>query len=266
MQLSDTTKQEPIFITGSVRSGTSIVARALIHGAGISGYVEGCFIDFLGSFLRVVDFNYERRPWQRLSKQVMLGHIRKPELIHSLLQWFKTEYEQYAPSKSTWVDKTADKELLYAVPHIRQMWPHAKFIFMKRRSIENIASRKRKFSHIGFKNHCMLWVELNELMLQTIQQLPKESYMLIDQYDVATDPAGVARSLGVFLHLTPNQIESVERVFREDRPEFTGGDETNIRSLDAMPWTDVEKQTVRDVCGSLTERMGWSLTSSYYKR
>lgn len=266
MSPGDSYDQVPIFITGSVRSGTSIVTRALTHGAGIPGYVEGCFIDFLGSFLRAVEHNYERRPLQRRNKQVMLGHVPQQVFTEALLQWFKGQYEQYAPHTGMWVDKTADKELLYALPYVRRMWPQAKFIFMKRRSIENVASRKRKFSHIGFKNHCTLWTELNELMVAQMRVLPKESYIVIDQYDVATAPATVARALGVFLNLTLEQVAQVERVFTEDRPEFTGGDETVVCSLDEMPWTEAEKQILRDVCGPLTERMGWTLGNAYYAR
>lgn len=48
----------PIFITGSVRSGTTIVTRAL-RGVGIPGYDEGKFIDLLGVFLIASDQRYE---------------------------------------------------------------------------------------------------------------------------------------------------------------------------------------------------------------
>jgi len=257
--------QKPIFITGSVRSGTSIVTRALTHGVGIPGYVEGCFIDFLGGFIRVTDFNYNRRPGQSKNKKIMLGHIPKDEFKKEVARWFRTQYEKYSIYNGQWVDKTADKDVAYGLPYAHLAWPNAKFILMKRRPIENVASRMRKFPHAPFKAHCLNWAQINAILIETKKRLPKDVYMEIDQYDIATNPTEVARKLGLFLNLDAAQIQKIEKTFKEDRPEFTGGDETNIKSLEEMGWTEEQKKTFKEICGPLVDRFGWTLGKQYFK-
>lgn len=255
----------PIFIIGSVRSGTSIVKQALTQGAGIPGFLEGCFIDFLGTFLRIISFNYGRRQRHAQNQNIMLGHVPQEALTNDLLAWFKQQYHTYSPYRGQWVDKTADREVLHAVPYIRRMWPRAVFIFMQRRSIENVMSRIRKFPHVSRTEHMRLWTELLTLQERARQQLPSDSYIVIDQYDVATKPREVAERLGVFLHLTHEQIASLEQVFTVERPEHTGGNERVVASLDTLPWTDAEKQYFTETCAPLTESMGWSLNHTYYR-
>lgn len=258
-------QESPIFIVGSVRSGTSIVARALMRGAGIPGYTEGCFIDFLGAFMNTIEHNYERRPLQRSNPNVMLGSIPQQNVRADMLTWFKKQYDRYNPFHGTWVDKTADKDAIRAMQHVHALWPNAKVIFMKRRPIETITSRCKKFPNVSFFDHCTLWAEIYTIMQDVLQRMPQASYILLDQYDVSTKPNEVARTLGAFLHLSVQQIEQVERVLREDRPESTGGDETTVQSLDMQSWTLEEKEYFKNTCGEHVEQMGWSLEDQYYK-
>lgn len=47
-----------------------------------------------------------------------------------------------------WVDKTPDPRMIKCVPRLKRAWPNAKFIFVKRRGIENLESRIKKFPYV----------------------------------------------------------------------------------------------------------------------
>jgi len=262
----DMEEQKPIFITGSVRSGTSIVTHALRSGAKIPGYTEGCFIEFLGALLRNVNetYTYRERQSQLRNPDIMLSGIDKDEFVKEYIRWFIDQYVSHSKYSGQWVDKTASRNAVYSLPYIQQAWPQARFIIMKRRPIENIASRLKKFPNPTFEAHCVWWITLEKEIMSVKKQLQKGTFLEIDQFDVATKPKETAQQIGVFLNLSIEQIRRVEASFLYDRPEFTGGDEETILSLDEMPWTDEQKAVFLETCGPVAEERGWSLGKTYY--
>jgi hypothetical protein len=85
----------PIFITGSVRSGTTIVTRAL-RDIGIPGYDEGKFIDLLGVFLISIDKRYEHQnKAHNYTADVMLKGVSKNIFQKELSEWFVDQYLKY---------------------------------------------------------------------------------------------------------------------------------------------------------------------------
>jgi len=257
----------PIFITGSVRSGTSIICHALLRGIKLPGYVEGCFIQHLGIFLRAFDIDMVRRKDQLFNDAIMASHVDRDEFTKSLCNWFKGEYEKWNiyPQKR-WVDKTADVGLVYAMPQIMNLWPKAKCIFMKRRPIENILSRQKKFAAAPFYVHIRQWCGVMEAWDERKKMMNKDSYIEIDQYEIATNPTAVAERVQLFLDLSEDEKEKIEKYFKKNRPEFTGGDENVVKSLEEIDWSDEDKELFMERCVPIMKVHGWSLGKEYYSK
>ncbi|MDA8611481.1 sulfotransferase [Candidatus Pacebacteria bacterium] len=259
-------KARPIFITGSVRTGTSILNKAVTKGAGIPGYVEGCFINVLGYFLRDTDNNRSRRGPQLLDPRIMISGIDHDKFNNDLAFWFKDQYDLYSKfnGEERWVDKTADLGMVYALPYVYKIWPKAKFIVMKRRPIENVASRIRKFPKRTFRKHCEGLKNVTETWLEMKEKIPPDSFIEIDQRDVALDPDRIADEVSAFLEFSKEERDSIAKIFKTDRPENTGGDESVVKSLEEMDWTKKEKELFLEKCGPIAEKCGYSLGNQYY--
>jgi hypothetical protein len=265
--LNNVKEISPIFISGSVRSGTTIVTRAL-REVGIPGYDEGRFIDFMGLFLKLSERRYlEQSKAHSASADIMLKNVSRDEFERNFSEWFVEQYLKYCKYEGVWVDKTPNLEFLYAVKQISEIIPKSKFIFLKRRPIENIESRIKKFSHtdMSFEQHCNYWQEIMDKISSIQNEIPSDKYILIDQYEISKNPDQVANQIGLFLNLNFKQIEDIKNVFIKTRPESTGGNEDNIKSLEEMPWTEDQKKYFLNVCGSMTDKFGWSLEKKYYK-
>lgn len=256
----------PIFITGSVRSGTTIVTRAL-RGVGIPGYDEGRFIELMGLFIKLSGKRYETQfKAHTFMADVMLKDVPQEVFHKDFSDWFLEQYMKYCRYESTWVDKTPNVEFFYTIPFLIESFPSVKFIIMKRRPIENIESRLKKFTHqkTSFEEHCFRWLEVMEEISKVKKIIPSEKYIIIDQYDVSQNPTEVAEKLGLFLNLNFQQIEKIKGIFMETRPESTGGSEEKIKSLEETIWTDEQKEFFLKTCGPMAKEFGWSLDDKYY--
>lgn len=256
----------PIFIIGSARSGTSIVRDGLVSGAGIQGTIEGCFIDMLGAFLQTVDSKFLQRAGEtRKKNEMMLEFVSKDVFKDALVTWFLEQYKTYTPTKGMWVDKTPDNDVLPVLPYLPQHIPSAKIIFMKRRPLENMQSRLRKFPNRTFEQQCAGWAKIMHDFDAISPQLPEHMYMVIDQYDIECVPSQVAAQIGSFLNLSMSQVQQMQYVFERTRPEATTAKREIPLVFDELPWTNEQKQFFIETCGPLMERHGWSWDAGYYR-
>jgi Sulfotransferase family len=255
---------EPIFIVGSARSGTSAIVLALRNGANIAGYNEGHYASVLHKLIRTAsDHIIEQRQKDR-SPEVMMFHVKVDEFTHDIMEMVKRKMEAHFPDKKVWMDKTPDGLMLRIIPYLMVMWPKARFIYCKRRAIENLSSRLRKFTHLTFERNCEHWEAAMSLWLKHRQYIPENQRIEIDQYEMGVHPTETAERLATFLNLNEDQRVKIEKIFKGDRPEFTGADEQKLKGLHDLGWSEEQLEIYNRICAPVNKEYGYSEDSSYY--
>lgn len=248
----------PVFIIGSPRSGTSILSAAL-RAAGYSGYDEGHLLSLIRRVLEIVDAHFDAHDMK--SSGELLSHVDKEKLKLGMALVLKT-FQEAVQSGEPWIDKTPGTDMYFAAPYIREFWPKAKFIFAKRRGIENIVSRMKKFPEAPFAHHCEDWVStmsgwraLRDTGLDHIE---------IDQMDIARKPEMVAERLGDFLNLPESAIDAIAREMTHSHPEAASADSPQkVYSLNSTNWTEDEIATFRAACAAEMDAFGYTEDETY---
>ena len=254
---------QPIFVIGSARSGTSIIAKAIKLGTGIPGHNEGHFLPLVSFIMEEIQSYYNKRKFILDKKSYMISHTNCSELEDKILKVFRETCNSLYTSK-VWIDKTPDIEMIKVSPYLLHIWSNSRFIYAKRRGIECINSRLKKFPQVPFKTHCIIWEACMNNWLKVKDSLNNQ-YIEIDQREIALEPQTTSKKIGNFLHLNQQEIEKINNTFDSKRPEFTGGKE-NIKanSIEEFGWSKQQIETFREICGSVSKKVGYSETSSYY--
>src|SRR2546430_17539144 len=103
----------------------------------------------------------------------MLGAIDSKGWIERLAQTVRRIYRQLHPTDN-FVDKTPGWPMLKALPALLVVWPNLRVVFTKRRGIENVLSRQRKFPDGVFESHCRDWAAAMETWLAVHAEIPQE--------------------------------------------------------------------------------------------
>jgi hypothetical protein len=261
METSSITK--PIFILGSGRSGTSVISASLRMGAKIKGYPEGHFIPLVNYLTKEIDRFYKAKK-NIVKDEYALGHI-KPDLVKTEIVKSLRNIVDGLFTSSQWVDKSPGHETIEAAPYLLEAWENARFIFAKRRGIECMISRLKKFPHVSFENHCIIWAKCMKSWLEVRNNL-SNCAIEIDQREIALSPQETASKIGSFLQLETEQIANIENIFTNKRPQSTGSQESELAiDLEETGWTPEQIAIFRKTCGSINRAFGYSETSSYYQ-
>ena len=250
-------------VLGSPRSGTSILGNSLSRILmGENKYGESHVLALAHELGKTIETYYEGTPASHLSHN-MLNEYNRFLLRAQVQNLFKQHYASLSQA-GVFVDKTPGLPMLNALSTILQIWPQASIIFAKRRGIENIASRVRKFPKVGFESHCQQWAKVMTLWYEQKASIPR--YIEIDQYDIQQRPDKVAKDLAQFLHLTENQEGMLKDSFIRDRPEMTSQlGEMLATSLTDIDWTKEQKAMFKKVCMPIMKQYGYSRDHSYYQ-
>ncbi len=255
---------EPIFIVGSARTGTSAMVAALRGGAGIAGYNEGHLLSIMQDLINLIVNHVVEQRKKNPSDLVMMAHLKTDDLIKDVMEMMKKRMEAQFKGQKVWLDKTPDGRMVRAIPYLILMWPKARFIFTKRRAIENIESRLRKFKHLTFERNCEHWAKAMELWDKFKENIPERQRIEIDQREMALDPQDVAEKLGKFLGLDSKQIRGISDVFTNERHEYTGGNEKVVKALGELGWSEEQLSIFRNICSPMNAKFGYSEDSNYY--
>lgn len=255
---------EPIFIVGSARTGTSAVAMALRLGVGVAGYNEGHYLSMLPGMIKLtVDHIAEQRK-KDLSPGVMMSHIKIDMAMDDIMEMMKDRMEAQFPNRKVWFDKTPDILMVRAIPYIARMWPKARFIFTKRRAIENMQSRLRKFTHLTFERNCEHWAMAMDEWLKLRERIPESQRLEVEQREMGLEPEATAEKIGTFLKFSERQIREMGKILKNERHEFTGGNEREVKALDELGWSDEQLDIYKRICAPVNRAFGYSDDSSYY--
>ena len=257
-------ESRPIFIIGSPRSGTSIITSAITRGANIPGYTEGHFLPLINTLMTEVNDYYSSREQLLKNQKLAIANANIQKLENKILGSFRTVYDSLF-TETVWVDKTPGIMMVRTSPYLLRAWPQARFIFAKRRGIECIQSRLKKFPRETFKIHCNKWRFAMEAWCKVKDDL-KDHYLEIDQREIGLNPEQVSSELGNFLDLSAEKINQIYSFFRSNRPEHTGGNETQQAiDIEHTNWSQEDIDYYQETCQSICNVFGYSDTSSYYR-
>lgn len=260
---NDRQEKKPIFVVGSARSGTTIIGTALRIATDAPGYGEGHFLPLMTILIREVQLFYADKGNLMQDENIMLSHTSQKEIEEEIIAAFRDICDSLF-KEEIWLEKTPDTKMIETSPCLIRAWPKARFIFAKRRGIECIKSRLKKFEGVPFETHCNIWRNSMEAWLRVKNRL-KGAWIEIDQREISLNPGLVAKQIGEFLDFSQEQTNKVERAFAEERPQYTGGVEAE-KAIDISEtgWSDRQIELFRKYCSAVSEKFGYSESSSYY--
>lgn len=252
------TASSPVFILGSPRSGTTILASAL-KKSGYFGFNEGHLLNLLIPIKAVIEQHFTNHFANE--KGQLLSQIDRDALIEAVTEVFKKFQSALNPTEP-WFDKTPDRAMIVSTTLLTRLWPTAVFVFAKRRGIENVVSRMKKFPDASFEAHCRSWAETmaawRDVRDGGIRRIE------IDQYDIAHDPAATAARLGSFLGLGKDENARMADEMTNGRPQRTDEESTHrILALEDCGWTQPQIAAFRTHCSHEMKAYGYTEDKRY---
>ncbi len=254
--------KSPVFIVGSPRSGTSALVNALMS-VGYRGYNEGNFLPLMSIVARVIDNHFAA--FGKPNPKVLTAQIDRERLQDGIERIFKQLTDSAHPYP-LWFDKSGHAEMIPAIPTLRRLWPDAVYVFCKRRGIENVASRLKKFPAQGFERHCAGWAKTMAAWRSLRPQLSAIS-VEVDQQDLIRDTEATSSKISELLELDAQQLRTLTKAFKSRRPQETErGSAEQTHSLETIGWSESQLSVFRQHCGTEMEAYGYAMGSEYYAK
>jgi Sulfotransferase family len=227
---------DPILIVGSPRSGTTALALGLT-AAGISGFSEGHFLRMFARIEQTIAQYYKDEAANNvpgtLLNAIPIGHI-----VESYRRTARSITDAIHNDK-IWFDKTAHGGMVGSLPFFKSLWPQAKIIYAKRRPIENLESRLKKFNHMSFANHCQDLKYIFQTWATMRHRI--DDWLEVDQYDLFCEPIETTKVISKFLHLEPGAERAFCETIANTRPERTTTSYAP-RKFSELSWPESDKK------------------------
>ena len=180
---------EPIFLVGCQRSGTTLLRLVLDSHSRISCGPE---TRFLPDLRRIVD---EKRDWPRLAR---FGFERE-DWLRRIREFFGGVHADYARArgKSRWADKTP----LYAMslPFVTEVFPDARIVHLIRDGRDVVVSHRKRFGYWSAVKCVVKWPRYIRTAREFGATLPPGRYHEV-RYELAvSEPEKTLRELFDFL-------------------------------------------------------------------
>jgi len=188
-------ESHPVFVLGAARSGTTVLCLALKTATRYRGFPEGHVLDIACRLAGSVASHFEKKDgWIPLdiSAGYHLGRVTHAFFENEALNLLRRLASQY--TTPFWFDKTPTYQMVASVPVLAQAWPNARFVFMKRRGLENLCSRLRKFANCNFRLNCHDW-SLIMAGWRAVRAAIPVLFIEFDQRMLLQEPYSVAANL-----------------------------------------------------------------------
>ena len=253
-------------IVGSPRSGTTAVGNAVQKAFAEQGHGEShiaeLFQKLLDSCEQYVTSSPAARSKGTLTHQVSQVHMQSLQ-FESLRSLHRDFY-----GEEIVIDKTPGGPMIQALPLLMKVYPQAKVIYCKRRGLENIASRLKKFPKVSFLAHCKQWRNTHHMWCKAKEQITYEHnrkswFCVIEQYLLATNVDSESRKIAEHLAFTPEQHQALVGYLRHESPQKSASNDA--LSLETIKWTEEQKLIFMDICSKEMNRQKYSLDETYFK-
>lgn len=244
-------EEGPIFIVGSPRTGTTALVSGLL-AAGVPGHKEGHFV-LLFDELRLSTIKWYQSH-HRLAQlpNTLLGDQPQDRFLDRYKKFIRS-YMRETYGGNTWLEKSGSRRMIHALPFFREVFPESHIIFCKRRPLEVINSRLKKFPHMNFEQHCTDLAGLMQEWQSIRAQL--NGWVEIDQIDTLGHPEETTKVLANYLGFSAHESVEFMRFISTKRPERSSNYE--LLSLDDLDWSREQKMCFRENFDEIMYRYGY---------
>lgn len=256
--------ERPVFVLGAARSGTSAMAQALFRNTRYLGQGEGHLLDMAPRLVAAVERHYHERAGERRPGiNTMIAAVPPERAMEAVCTGLQALTRELFPG-GCWLDKTPGSPMIDAVPVLQRIWPEARFIFMRRRALENLASRGRKFPKEGFGLACRRWADSLRAW-DTVRAGLTGRALEVDWLLMARQPAQVAEAVAGLLDLDAEEARRLRQALQVDLPERTSDRFAEV--LDGLPADmDAEQRLAfEDIALPWMDRCGYAMDASYWR-
>jgi hypothetical protein len=235
-----------IFVLGSPRSGTSELGDTLATQLQLPWLGEGHAAPLFAKAAEALAGNES-------SGHGLVRFIAQNNLRQLVIQAARTAYFVMHGSAS-FIDKTPGHPMIAAAPLLKECFPGAKFIFLRRNGISNVLSRMKKFGG-NFDAHCSDWAAAM-MEWKRVEPVLGDS-LEVEQEHMLEDPNRVAREVAGYLGL-PQKAEAIGNSLRSGARERTGAG-LGRKSFPQTGWSIRDIDRFRELCGPAMEVFGYKI-------
>jgi hypothetical protein len=258
------TEARPVFILGSRRSGTSAVTHALLRSTRYRGPFEGHAFDLLAPLTAALEkfYTYKSDLVATPNTATMIGDTPLSYFDSAIADMFRKLGAAKAASPY-WLDKTPTPEMIRAAPGLAAIWPRARFIFVRRRGFENLASHARKFPGEPFAAHCEWWAACMSAWL-AVRPAMRGRALEIDQQILLHEPVQSAGLIADLLRLDEAERKALAAALSKHNTERTAPDLMHVEDGEPADWDDDQRRIFRNVCLPLFKPYFYAQDSRYF--
>lgn len=252
-----TSAEEPVFIVGAPRTGSSFLVHALRETADFAGFAEGHLTPLISQLdhLAAGYFRLMHRQGLLDISDNMVANLPERAFRQALASIF-TGFKDSLLGNRRWLDKTMSAEAIGALPYVLSVWPRARIIYLARDGIANVASAERYFG-VTFRDACLNWTGCGEQWDRTRPELPIESYVEIKHEDLVQHPNRIATQIAEFIGLSAARTAPFVSFVEAETAKWASG--RCLRPpLTDLDWPVGRLFTFLSTCGEQMWRQGYA--------
>lgn len=253
--------EEPIFVVGAPRSGTSMMQWSLRQHPALWGGEESDFmIPLIDAARPVHRFGWKRGDLHWLSAE----HVGWEEFLRYIGYGINALYTQRAGGLR-WVEQTPQYTL--HLDDLSTMFPGSRFVFMLRDGRQVVHSLRHFVRPIEHERACVIWRNFTEAGLG-FKDGPQGDRLHIVRYDrIVADTEAVVRGIYDFLEM---DFEPASVAFIADKSPINSsfvGEAAQAKVAPRwMSWTPGQREVFDDVAGDLLVELGFEPDHSWVQQ